>query len=815
MSNNWTANTSTSWIYFDSARTLKTITGTGGDNITIYVEPATKPTDVASGFITIVTENGVIEKEIIRCVPTIVSTSKSLTFKINGSDDGSSVIVGPCSNGTSQAGSQGISITDIVLTTIQVLSEGDDIVTTENLTLNDVDVTYTTEDNVASSILPANNGKTRSIVVTITYKSDKSVKSSKTITQEGIKTDSGDYDESKLVETGYSSQSVEYQNFNFNDSCINKQSPSCEGGTFNFSCRGTKVTIYGGKTGRTICGVDVNIGGGRQEPESISESDISYSCSPSDYGSFNGNVLTYYKNESRTQDRTLNITATLTPANQTVNTTFKVIAGQCGNPLYIHITAASTSVPYTGGTLEIRYYLTENEADSETNVITDEDIISCIGFQCPSGIKSCGTQVKDSNGVYKRTVEFSKNQVNGGEEGVNWTFTATCENAVNNPAKLTIYQASKYENIIPNCDYFVFKYNWLESDGKDLDSLTHITHVPNLKASDGTNVSGKTVGYGALDRVVGQSNLLYLKHGGDNRCSGAEGAIICLKNILNSGQISNDDVIFVDIYACWYNTRGNGNMNIAYEQFTGYTGNYSEEIKEVTHDDCPPNTYRTFETVEGKSSVITGETTDSINVRAYGTSNFKMAKNVNCIDGAYTHVLRLKYNVESKITSLQYFSDNGINTHDLKYYVNINGEMKRTSYRYTATTNVATSYAYNSLYIKQENGSDLYNIYPFESDDDIIEIIEYSREPGASSWELVMRKELKKANVGTEYNMTFITNFKIIKNSDKTISISFNYAAASTKEREFDIYFKQIFGKGILDCNTFYDANRIEVYQIP
>ena len=78
-----------------------------------------------------------------------------------------------------------------------------------------------------------------------------------------------------------------------------------------------------------------------------------------------------------------------------------------------------------------------------------------------------------------------------------------------------------------------------------------------------------------------------------------------------------------------------------------------------------------------------------------------------------------------------------------------------------------------------------------------------------------MEKELKKENVGTEYILTFITNFKIIKNLDKTISISFNYAAASTQEREFDIYFRRIFGKCVLDCNTFYDASRIEVYQIP
>lgn len=812
---NWTANTSTSWIYFDASHTSTSITGTGGDNITIYVEPATKPTDPSKGSITIVTENGVIEKEIIRCVPTIVSESKSLSFKINGSDDGSSVVVGPCSNGTaSQTDVNSIKITDIVLTTRQMLSEGDDIVTTENLTLNNVDVTYTTENNVTSSVLQANSGKTRSIIVTVTYKSDQSVKSSKTITQEGIKTDSGDYDESKIVDTGYSDVSVDYQDFNFNESCINKQSPSCEGGTFNFSCRGTKVTIYGGKTGRTVCGVDVNIGGGTQNPESISESDISYSCSPSDYGSFNGNVLTYAKNESRTQDRTLNITATLTPANQTVTTTFKVIAGQCGNPLYLHITAASTSVPFSSSTLEIRYYLTESEADGEINVIADEDIISCIEFQCPSGMKSCGTQVKDSNGVYKRTVEFPKNS----GEGVYWEFSATCENATTSLKTLKIYQASPYENIIPNCDYFVFRYNWLESDGKDLDSLTHITNTPNLKAKDGTNVSGKTVGFGGTSgyEVDGENSIIYIKHGGDNRCSGAEGAIICLKNILNSGQISNDDIIWVDIYACWYSTRGNGNMNIVYEQFTGLTdGGYSEEIKEVIHDDCSSYTYKTFEPVEGKCMKIAEETTPTINVKAYGNINFKMAQNVNCIDGAYTHVLRLVYKVAAKVTSLEYFTDNGLNLKNMVYYLNVNGEMKTMDYSYTGSTSEQT-YNYNNLYIKQELEGSIYNLYPFDSNDDEIQIIEYTREYGGS-WNLVQTKYINKSDVESEstYNLSFITDFKITKNADKTINITFKYSEASTEERDFDIKFSKIYGKTIMQCNTLFNPGVMGIYQIP
>ena len=833
MSNNWTASTTTSWIFFDRAYTLTAITGTGGDSITIYVIPATKPTDVAKGSITIVTESGVIEKEIIRCVPKITGETKSLSCKINGcdfDDDDCTITVSPCVNGTG-GNYNGINITDIVLTIIQNLSDGKTNKITQNLYLSDVDVTYTTEGNVTSTVLTENNGKARPVLVTVTYKNDRSVFIQKTITQAGLIKENGDYDDTKFVKTGYSDSNVYYQNFNFNSNCRDYTTSSCQGGTFEFSCSGNKVTVRGGKTGKTICNKTVSIGGGDSpDSEPISSSDVSYSVSPGaeDGNYFTNNTLTYSSNENRSQNKSLTIYATLIPDNQTITTTFTIVAGtDCGNPLYIQITSNKKAISFESETVEIRYYLTETPTGGESNAVRDESIISCLNLSCPNGV-NCGTQTV-SDGVFRRTVTFPKN-TSEEREGINWTFTATCESAENNPATLTIYQASKYENIIPNCDYFVFRYIWSSSDGKDLDSLTHITNVPTLMARNGSNVSGQTVGFGGTSVnyglgagvvVLGENSVLYLKHGGDNRCSGAEGAIICLKNILNSGQVSNDDEIWIDIYACWWETKGLGHMSFEYEQFTGLTdGGYDEQIREVLHNDCKNYIYYTFEPIENKCERITGETIQGINVNAAGRSNHNYAENINCIDGAYTHVVRLVYNVKGKRTSLQTFTvDNGANlfSDHYAYFYNINGEMKSASYRYTGTT-ASTSYTYNDFYIKQKLDDATYDFYPFDEENDEIEIVEYTQDVNVGWWTEGQKRSIKKSNVdaGDVYNLDYITNFKIIKNSDKTIKISFDCSElpSGNIERNFDIHFKKLYGRTIFSCYTGFEAYRISIFQL-
>ena len=123
--NKWTASTSTSWIWFDEDHTLKTITGVGGQNITVYVDEAEEPTSDVEGTVVItVTKyndkgeeigSTTITRIITRCAPCIVSTSKTLEFEILKSGD----MAGPCENGVGK--------TTLLKCITNVLNSGKDV----------------------------------------------------------------------------------------------------------------------------------------------------------------------------------------------------------------------------------------------------------------------------------------------------------------------------------------------------------------------------------------------------------------------------------------------------------------------------------------------------------------------------------------------------------------------------------------------------------------------------------------------------------------------------------------------------------------
>ena len=383
----------------------------------------------------------------------------------------------------------------------------------------------------------------------------------------------------------------------------------------------------------------------------------------------------------------------------------KTIVHKANIPLYIHATyetsdSTKTIIQFTGGTATIRYYLSNFSEDDESKAITDEGILGGLNFVCPSDSQiNCGANPTPSNGIFVRTVTFGELTYGGGEQGKDWEFTISHQAANNSPKKLTIYQASKYENIIPNCDYFVFRYNWETDDGKDLDSLTHITNLRNF-VIDNKNISGNTVGYGGTSNggsiVASDWSKPFLKFGGDNQCNGSEYTIICLKNILKYGQqkgfISNSDKIWIDVYANWWKEKGTThNMQVKYDQYTGLTenGNYTDEIKEVAHEDCvkygttytyysfEPKSQDTCKRVDGTSTV----TSRSISVNAAGSINHEIAKNTDALDGAYTHAFRLIYDVGKQITSFfDNFTDVGVDTMNSTRSIIENGQSRSISY---------------------------------------------------------------------------------------------------------------------------------------
>ena len=816
--NTWSATTTADWIHINNAES----------GMTIGIDKAKSPNDDANGSIVIETDNEKIVKTIKRCLPVVTSTTKSLSFEVLYNDETlkEGGIIGGCDGGSSAySGISALQVANIILTVTQHLDNGDSIPSSAQVSTNDVNIWYIFDDESKLAYLPSNDGPDRNVTIEVELKNDNNVSNQIQIHQRGYKKSDGTIDEEKLIEYGYESSNIVYRDFDFSGECKN-MSVGCESGNTVFSVKGNKVIIYAAKTGLTECNKKVIINNGSEsEPSGITVSGVKFSVIPqTDVDYFNDNTLYYGSNETRITDKVLTIKAELIDNPQyTAETTFTVKAGDCGKTLYIVFKSDKNTIDYTGGTVEFTYYLSETENGEETTAINDENIYKCLSFIPPEGVQIGNSA--NNNGIFTVNTIFNQNTYKNGEEGITWRFTADCEIA--STKTLNIYQASKYENIIPNCDYFVFNYKWSDADGKDLDSLTHITNLPQLKAMDDNNVSGKTVGYGSTGgyTVNGDSSsnyLLYLKHGGDNTCSGAEGAIVCLKNILNSGQVGADDTIYVDIYANWYRTRNAGNMTIEYKQFSGLTsgGSYSDEINEVVHgtDECPGiiNPYYTFEPKDGACQQIgTTQTTPTINVNAAGSINYNMAKNISCIDGAYTHVLRLKYNVSSQVTSLEYFTDNGINTQNFESKISISSIINNLPYRTVSAETSGGTIEYKNVYFKHKANGILHDVYLFDDDKDYINCVEYEKTNGYS-YSAITRYTYSSTdfNNHVKKDFDFIKQFEITKNTDNTINIVFKVDKNSKGiDKEFDLSFTSNVGY-ILPCGKMlYNLGLIETYQ--
>lgn len=684
--NKWTATTSTSWIWFDEAKTLKAITGEGGQDIRIYVDEATEPTANLNGTITIKANGTTFTKEINRCSPTVVGTTNTLDFKIDFTQMYGG-LAGPCENGKSAADPNGVKIGNIKLTTVETYSNGNSKTTEKPLNEYDVNIKYILPNDESYNVLPSNKEQDREVNVKLELKQNTSIYAPTAdqkredittpykykFTQQGIKDVNGNYIEDRLHDIGYSSESTDIRNFDIALSCKDKYSSSCSEGTYTFDVQGQNVTVFGAKTGLTECGEQVIIGGGEEEPHNISASDVIFSVSPTQYASFNGNVLHYLENNSRTMPRRLDITATY--SGHTAETKYTVIASnECGDPIYIVARCKDKEyIDYAGGAATFTYYLSYSENGGEDSAITDENINRCLEFSKLSpNLNTTIGETQKNNGVFTTTVTFTQNNNNGGEDGINWVFRIKCDTAENRYKYISIYQANKYEHLIPNCDYFLFRYEWTKADGTDLDSLTHITNT-RLNDAHGKNVSGSTVGYlgTAFDRDGNGNNIVYgkigtddnrerpyLAFGGDNMCQGSEYTIICLRNILDSGEISNDDTIYVDIYANWRSETNKGEISIIYDQYSGTTDNhiFSDEIETEVKEDCSSpisgvHPYNKFLPKQGTIKVAESVSIPKINVNSFGTSNATQAWDIPNIGNFYTHVLRLKYVVASKITT--------------------------------------------------------------------------------------------------------------------------------------------------------------------
>lgn len=116
---------------------------------------------------------------------------------------------------------------------------------------------------------------------------------------------------------------------------------------------------------------------------------------------------------------------------------------------------------------------------------------------------------------------------------------------------------------IRDADIIVIRYYWEESGGKDLDTMTELTNTGI------TDVDGQGVGFSGPGNSISQVTSI-LHWAGDNTSSGNEAVYIDLRDFLANNEVYSE-FINVDVYATWYNTKGNGDFRMYVKAFKGGT----------------------------------------------------------------------------------------------------------------------------------------------------------------------------------------------------------------------------------------------------
>lgn len=371
--------------------------------------------------------------------------------------------------------------------------------------------------------------------------------------------------------------------------------------------------------------------------------------------------------------------------------------------------------------------------------------------------------------------------------------------------EVIVHQKSPYEVEIPDSDYFVFNYSWDKTtNGRDLDSLT-VIYVEDRNGNKITkSFTNKGVGYSFGYQVSSSGNMLCLKHGGDNTESGAEGAIVCLSNIVKTGEVSNLEKVKVEIYANWFNTRVDGNMRI---NCTGYksketsTGDYSDDIIEVEHTTSTGKKYNTFEPNTANCDVSWSGFSDVINIKAHGTINTHI-ENLECAGNIYSHVCTVVFNIATGTKSyIRRTVDNGFDavTNMIKL-MNNDGQVN------TWNDLDVNGQHFESLGMYIDYWGD--TTYLFDNENDYIEM----RWPSGINEDGTRPTiQIKKSDLPVSYtteDTIFLDNFSIVQRTDKKIDIKFDITNSNGKKRDCDICFYKKYS----DCTPLFNR-RFSIHQ--
>ena len=454
----------------------------------------------------------------------------------------------------------------------------------------------------------------------------------------------------------------------------------------------------------------------------------------------------------------------------------------CGEP-QIH-TPQDGFIPYDGDSVTVNYWIMENDVQKVVDGLTldflaDDSVCELISNE----------EITDES---QKPVMQAKYSVSPNDTGIirQIGFQASYNGIVSDPIKF-VYQ--EVPNMLPDCDYFLFNYQWTEQDGPDLTSVTIVT------LEDDSHHIVKTIGpigsdFGRMVKDETNTDILMEYKRGSSSVRN-ESTVICLTKIvtLYKSLIENGGTINIDIYANWWRrdfnmadptqVTGDGNMNIicnAYKREEGEI-NYQEDINNSGNPILPK------ETLSDKWQYIE----ENIHVKAAGARNNAIVRtNGGCADAVYSQVATVSVKLPSNTKAFEKYqdTDNGLDNYALPIYL---CENANASNHVTTTVGSATpnTYTYEGLF---------YNTWSDRSNNRIdVEIEEVSVKIGETETSLDLD--------GTPFNAPdFISNLKVERDTTYStddftyLKISFELLANTTSsERNFSIY---LYASALYSC---------------
>lgn len=216
-----------------------------------------------------------------------------------------------------------------------------------------------------------------------------------------------------------------------------------------------------------------------------------------------------------------------------------------------------------GGAAIFSYWSVENGVISGDNLelVFESEGSADVEFQL-------GPASKDSSGKITQSITLPANTVNEVKE-----LKFHTRNTISGYESdtLVVSLLGKDMTVLPDFDFFCFSYRWSEEAGKDLDSATLVvgSQIPIGGEDSGKTLDDYFVGYGGNGNSIPEVQQ-YIKHGGDNTQSGAEGALINWKEICNRDLLSKGITkLYAYIYGNWYDAKDTGDMTFYFRTYRG------------------------------------------------------------------------------------------------------------------------------------------------------------------------------------------------------------------------------------------------------